>query len=331
MPRDTSADSIEKALGSDLKDILKDEFGTGIPQIATLVFVVLGSFQLQDKFNAGAWTIVAAICFFFVFMFRRHISSHLPRTGVAVLLFVALATSATWYIYSVSSSKAFDEWLRSHPIPLSAYFSFVTTTGLACLVVSYRKQEKLGEAGYPDIIEKALAQQLRSSKFYKKNIVFAIVVSKVDSESVYFETELSYDVVNRSDDSQEWHAEYLLNNKDGMFREVVIDGNQYSTDDRKYRRGSSVMVPIFIKGKGKASVRIRVSDKFRLNDSDIFTSYHPATDLTVTFTNETPNLKVFFDNLHIPDYPTKLEGKLSSLKIPDGILPFQGVRVRWEA
>jgi len=330
MGSNATAQNIDAALSPELKDILKDEFGTGIPQIATLVFIVLGSFQLQG-FNAGAWTIIAAACFFLVFMFRGQISSHLLRTAAGVLAFLALAAIGAWYMYSASSAvgKGFDEWLKGHPILLSAYFSFVTTTALACLVVSYRKQEKLGQR-YPDIIEAAVNSQLRSSNFYKKNVIFKIVVTRVDTSWVYFDTELSYEVVNRREDPQEWRAEYLLNDATGTFEEIKINASDYSPNDRKYRSGPLLFVPVSIPGNGRAEVSIKVKDRFRLVDSDIFTSYHPATDLTVQFSNEVPTIRLFFDTLHIPEYRPTTDGNVSSLTIPDGILPFQGVRVRWE-
>jgi putative exporter of polyketide antibiotics len=60
-------------LESSFGEILKKEFGTGIPQIATVIAVVLGSLGLKPYFDAGAWTVIAVLCFALVFLYRHQL------------------------------------------------------------------------------------------------------------------------------------------------------------------------------------------------------------------------------------------------------------------
>ena len=118
------------SLESSFGDILKKEFGTGIPQISTVVAVVLGSLGLKENvFSAGAWTVVAVLCFVAVFLYRHQIPSKLPKTTFLVVGFLAFFTSIGAFIYRmIADGVPFVQWEGEHINLVTAYFSFLTTT-----------------------------------------------------------------------------------------------------------------------------------------------------------------------------------------------------------
>jgi hypothetical protein len=319
--------SLNNAVPEEVTEILKREFNTGVPQIATLAAVVAGTFGVPN-FNAGVWTVIAIITFIAIFLFQRQIPSSVPRTAAYVLVLLGCtgATLLGLHFYWGSNVNLAD-WCATHANLTTALMSWGVTASIALLTVSYRKQQRWG-ARYPDIIEEAVTNQLRSSSFYKRKVVFKIALQGSNEHSINFETTYSYEVVNRFEERNIWIAEYELNDATGEVIQVTIDG--VPEDIHKFAGSRLVRIPVSIDGNKARTVMIRVRDRFRTIDSDFYTSYHPATDLRVEFTNmKDSKLNIEFDTLHVSKHAPSTTGDTSFVQISDGILPFEGVRLRW--
>jgi hypothetical protein len=308
---------------------LKDEFSTGVPQIATAVAVILGTLGLQQfGFNAGAWTVIAVFTFCLVFLYRRYVPSSLARMTAWMGSFFILAFSGAALLYHLRDPhfSSLDAWLLGHPYGASAYASFVSTAILACLVTSYRKQELLG-GHYPVKIESALAGEFYSLPFYKKDVKFRIEMEEPDSSGIKVRTTHSYTVVNRTRSPREWRVQYNLNDKNGSFDRVVVGKTNIDLDGHPgYKTGRGIDIPVDV--KKEATIEIVVIDRFEARDSEIYTSYHPATDLRIEIKYPKECVRCYFDVLHSSRSEPKIvtAGKMLVL---EGLLPYQGARLYW--
>lgn len=320
-------------LQSSFGDILKKEFGTGVPQIATVVAVVLGSLGLKDYFDAGAWTVVAVLCFATIFLYRHQLPNRLSRATWLVLAFLVTSGVIGFCVLkaSIHQDQLFLDWEKANKSLATAYFSFLTTMSVACLITSYRKQEKMLGLTYPRPIEDAVAEQLFSLEFYKEKVQFVVHIQAVENEWIDVVTEMSYDVVNRTDSQKRWELKYSFDRATGKLLSAQWDKEPLDVEDPHYLSALGFEVQRTMRPGQKSSAYVRVQERFRLREPGIYTSYHPATDLKVLVDNSVDKLKFYFDVLHFSDPPVVTAGKERSIHLKSGLLPFQGVIVKWGA
>ena len=318
-------------LQSSFGDMLKKEFGTGIPQISTVVAVVLGSFGgLKGYFDAGAWTVVAVLCFAAVFLYRHQIPSRLLTTTWLVMTFLLLfGTLGAIGFRTLADGKPIVDWEKNNVYLATAYFSFLTTTSIACLITSYRKQVE-GRA-YPSHIDSAIRNQLFSLDFYKEKVRFDIKAEGVENESLKFVTEYSYAVVNRTDSDRTWDMSYTFKRDMGRVLEAQWDKHHIDLDDPHFVSGVGIRIPRLMKAGQKSTAYFKIEQRFRMRDSETYTSYHPATDLTVSVQNSVNGIRFNFDVLHFsePEVETDKKKNSKTLSLDSGLLPFQGVILNW--
>lgn len=319
----------ELNLESSFGDILKKEFGTGIPQISTVVAVVLGSLGLRENFSAGAWTVVAVLCFAAVFLYRHQIPSRLPKTTLLLIGFLISCSLLAVVIYRLTADGLpFVKWSGEHINLVSAYLSFVTTTSIACLITSYRKQERMLGRIYPGPIDDAIVTQLSSLDFYKENVKFNIHVTALKENQITFVTEYSYVVVNRADGERIWDMSYTFNPTEGRVLEARFDKDTIEVDDPHFVSGVGIKIPRIMKSRQRSDAYFKIEQRFGLRDSETYTSYHPATDLKVNVQNSVDGVRFNFDLLHFSQLDVKTNANSKSLSL-SGLLPFQGVILNW--
>ena len=228
---------------------------------------------------------------------------------------------------------SFAGWLKEHPILTNSYLSFLTSIAIACLITSYRKQEKMLGLVYPNAIEHAIRDQLHSLDFYKESVLFSILLAEVDNDWVRFVTELSYVVVNRTDSDKVWHLQYKFDRNTGRAQEIKFNEEPINLENPNL--DVAIGIPKTIKAGQRAKVYFRVEERFRSRDSEFYTSYYPATDLKVVVhyepsktTVQPEQIRFYFDVLHFSD-SGEVRGKHERAVHIKGILPYQGVRVNW--
>ncbi len=225
------------------------------------------------------------------------------------------------------------DWLKQHPIAITAYFSFLSSISLAILITSYRKQEKVLGLTYPARIEAAITKQLFSLDFYKEDVLFKIRAQDTDGSWVKFTTEMSYTVVNRTQSEKQWLMEYRFNKDSGVVKEARFNDEDIEFTDPQYDLGTGIHIPRLIQPGKSAKVYFKVEEEFRLRDSELYTSYYPASELKLVVLNESSKIKFHFEVLHFSE-PLKPKGQLENQKIlylKSGLLPFQGVRMNWRS
>lgn len=172
--------SLGNAIPNELTEILKKEFNTGIPQLATLGGIIGGTFGQKDFFDAAVWTIVAVGTFLVVFLFQQQIPSSVPRTTIYVLIILCIISLLFFGVYHYSkpsqpSDTSYKTWLHDNGPFVTACEAAGFTAVVALLTVSFRKQQRWG-ASYPRVIDEAVQKQLNYFPFYRKNVVFAIAL-----------------------------------------------------------------------------------------------------------------------------------------------------------
>ena len=181
---------------------------------------------------------------------------------------------------------------------------------------------------YPAAIERAIAEQLLTRHFYKSEVVFRVTVESVEDDSACFLTELAYNVTNRTDAPQHWYIGMRLRRPTSL-REVFFNGVARDADGLDNRDARGLNVPCLLEAGETGSVLVRVREEMRVPDSELYTSYNPATDLSVRVTF--PETLITFDveQLYLMTVqPVRTPGTLD-VHMDRGILPYQGLRLNW--
>lgn len=183
---------------------------------------------------------------------------------------------------------------------------------------------------FPPIIESAIAEQLYSLNFYKERIVFIVNVIEVGDKEVEFITELSYLVTNRSNERHNWLMQYKF--RDGKSEPLEVRFNNSILDpgilDHKYGRGVNIHQPM--RPSEKAEIYFKVKERFRLQDSELYTSYNPATDLKVRVCNPFAKLIFDFEIFYFANVVPVRTGDQTEVYFDSGLLPHQGIRLNWK-
>jgi hypothetical protein len=183
--------------------------------------------------------------------------------------------------------------------------------------------------GYPPAIEQAVAEQLLLRPFYKSNVVFHIVVKPGGHSAALFETELSYSVTNRTDVAHHWYVGKTFRFPTTL-REVFFNGAQRDTESLDNRDARGLRVPCLLEPGETGEVLIRVHETVRLPDSDLYTSYYPATDLRVHVTFPEDLIKFDVERLYFIGVQPRREAGLLEVVMDRGVLPYQGLRLNWQ-
>ena len=308
-----------------------EEYGTSVPQFSVVIAVIIGSLGFDKYFNAGIWTIIAILCFSLVYLFRRQIGSDLRKTGIFVLVVVLLFLIPGVVVGLIS--KNFKLLLQENVVIGTVYSSALITIPLAMLISSYRKQERAYGLTYPNSLNNAIDNQLMKAQFYRNNIKYEIIFINRDDESVTLETRMSYDVTNRGSEAHVYSAVVRTDDPTAKPIDFSFDDERIYISDPRYRTAYGFKVPRTIPGGKTISVYSYDQSKYRLNDSELYTTYDPATDLTLQVRNLVKNLIISFE----PHYDRnnskidpKEEGDYLVVRMPDGLLPYQGVRMNWK-
>lgn len=182
--------------------------------------------------------------------------------------------------------------------------------------------------GYPPSIELAIAEQLLDRNFYKSQVVFRITVDNVADSSARFLTELSYNVTNRADSAHHWYIGKTFRNPVSI-REVFFNGVRRDAEGLDNRDARGLRVPCLLEAGETGEVLIRVQEDVRLPDSDLYTSYYPATDLRVNVTFPEDLIAFDVERLYFVKVQPRREAGTLDIYMDRGVLPYQGLRLNW--
>lgn len=307
-------------------------FGGSIPQISTVIGIVIGSLGLPKYFDAGAWTIIAVLSFSLVYLYRRYIPRTVPTASLLVAL-LFLISGVVGYALWKSGVVSHDPsvWSETAKRLSSAYLALTITLPVAVLITSYQRQEEVLGLTFPRKIEKAARDQLVTVPFYKSKIILQTTVEKVDEQGAVLVNDMWYRVTNRTKRKQEWKMEYGFSDNKAEIEIAEANGEAIPQDDiaRKYRYDDGVLIPREIGPKKSLQVHFRVRQRYRLEDGEIYSSYTPATDLTVKVENPFNEIEFYLESLYGPDPKKEATGTTQTMSLREGVLPYQGVRVKW--
>jgi hypothetical protein len=184
---------------------------------------------------------------------------------------------------------------------------------------------------YPPPIQKAIKDQLYDLNFFKERVVFEVQVTEVQNDEAEFITQLSYLVTNRTKERHDWRMEFLFKYREGGGRVLDVkykDKPIYMKMlDVQSSRGVSIRRTM--EAGETSSVYIKMQERFRIPDYELYTSYHPATDLRVIVRNPFDALEFNFEPFYFTSVSPDRYDDRSEIYFDQGILPHQGLRLSW--
>jgi len=180
---------------------------------------------------------------------------------------------------------------------------------------------------FPPQIEAAVTEQLYERPFYKTNVKFDVEVRQYDDHNLEFTTTASYDVVNRSNETRTWSAQYDYDVATSEVVECKINGAEFRVDNRDFHTMRGLVVPLTLAPRGQGSILFRVKERRRDSGILLYTSYNPATDFKLIFRSDLKDFE--FDPIILywwTVWPVREEGHIE-VTFEKGLLPYQGVRI----
>jgi 3',5'-cyclic AMP phosphodiesterase CpdA len=177
---------------------------------------------------------------------------------------------------------------------------------------------------FPPLIEQAILQQIYERPFYKTNVLFRVECDEVGSDYVKLVTELSYFASNRTSTGAAWPIQYDFTRTEGEVLEVEVDGRII------LRGGQRVDIPYFVQSNRTIQVKVRVRERYDIQDDEFYTSYNPASDLKVVLDKVPAALAFEMESFADGDSRRILvDPSNREVEIRNGLLPYQGIKVRW--
>jgi len=325
------------------QNVLK-EFGTSVPQISVLVAIFVGTFGLPDYFNAGVWTVVATVSFVFVYAFKRHISPRFTRVAVILGVTLVLCLSLGFGFVKLSlirtqpdgdapdtarTGLTTKEFMKNHVYATTAYLAAVISIHLAIFIVSHKNEEALHGRVFPPAINQAIEEQLVRALFYKTRVENIVQFSEVTDDSVVLDTKLRYEVVNRSEERRDWIAGFTTYNKETEITKVVVDNEEiYVPPQVTTLEGYSTTCSVEAGAAAKIELHARV--RYGISDFELYTTYHPATDLSLLVSNPPENIDIRFEWLYggRRGNPVHIDNDIQ-VRLEGGVLNHQGIKMIW--
>lgn len=183
---------------------------------------------------------------------------------------------------------------------------------------------------YPSVIENVIKEQLLSLNFYKQNVLFAIEIAGMTDREIEFVTELSYLVINRTAERHNWHMQYKFKYGIGEAVELRFNDKVIDAEMPDFRNARGVDIPRALLPGETASVFFRMRERFRIQDSELYTSYHPATDLKVIINNPFKNVRFDFESFYFNIVIPNRRGNQTEVYFDNGLLPHQGLKLNWK-
>jgi hypothetical protein len=213
------------------------------------------------------------------------------------------------------------------------------TSGQVQQLIERAHQERVDVApralrvGYPLGIEKAVDTQLYGRPFYKSNVLYDIEVSELPNGALCFTVVMSYSVVNRSDSIKTWRTRYSFNRPElGKVLEAKLNGKDVDLEQPEFKDGRGLAIPSDLSAHGgKLEVYVKVEEEFAVEGSNYYTTYNPATDLKLILRDKlAPQIDFDFEIMYFWDAFPVIRGEHREVRLQDGLLPYQGVRLNWK-
>lgn len=183
---------------------------------------------------------------------------------------------------------------------------------------------------FPSRIESAAEDQLYGRSFYKTDVIFDVEVTEAEApNSLYFESRMSYSVVNRTSVDQEWHTDYNFDRDSGSVLKAEFNGEPYDPEQRDFQAGRGISIRRVLAPREEGKAFIHVKERWPDRGSTFYTSYHPATDLKLVLRSQVPGLEFDFEVLYFRNARTIRKEQYWEVHLDRGLLPYQGVRLNW--
>lgn len=182
---------------------------------------------------------------------------------------------------------------------------------------------------FPRQIEVAVEAQIFERKFYKENVRFEVEISELEGDQLQFETILTYDVINLSPEPQEWRTEYTYTISTGTPLEIRFNSELFEPGDRGIQSGRGISAPYTLDGNQRGHAHIRVREIFPYQGAVRYTSFAPATDLSIKITKNAPRFDFDAEVLYHKRPKREQADNILEVNFDEGLLPYQGLQLNW--
>lgn len=320
-----TSDMLDLAFGKALK-----EFGTSVPQLSIVITIIIGSLQFDAFFNAGVWTITSILCFSFLSLFKRHVSPNVMKTFLFSIIITFCLVLPIFLLYDTG----YKDYLIQNKSFMSMYSAVILMIPLGLLISSYKKQELMHGLYFPTPIENVIERQLTRFPFYRKNINVELEFIENDNTSIIVKTKYSYTLVNRTKEEKKWKIVFDIFDRPTKGVHFYINNSEINIKDRaNFKTNRGYEIERMLGPKEEISVLCNLMVEYNIYDSELYTTYNPATDFSLSVKNSNKYIDIGFD-IHYENYGTNIdiyqENGIKNIDIPNGLLPYEGVYLRWK-
>lgn len=294
------------------------EYGLSISSIATLALLV-GSYSKLEKSDVNACILASVLGFIIIDTFKHEITFTLANLGKAVLcLFLMLIIPALLY--------AKEYWTVT-----VALLSFILSALVACVIIYRRNAHQTMNYLFSGYIIKNLLPQLMADKFFRKKILYSIDFHEITNDEIFLHIDLSYDVYNRTDESEDHEFAYTYSVGKALEVTALLDNACQELECKSSLSKTDSSTSSFFTKKLSARARHAVNfsskERFHTQDSLSLTTKWPADQMSVTWKNNTgQELRITSRVLHKND----LTVSGNSWVEKSGIMPHHGIVLHWK-
>ena len=310
-------------------DAVLSEFGTEWTQLTIVFGVVISVMDL--KLDPGIWVLGTALSFLICYLFRRSIGGRFALTvfgGIALAFTAWLLLEAFW----AELSTQIEEGNRRKVWTL--LMSMLVALPIGFAILSYRKQEHFRIVPLPRALSDNVARQIDHAEVLYCDVEYNIWIeqpkSLQDSGEVKITFQMKFKMVNRKRTTIEHEVEIDPAHKSDLaFHHLLIDDVALDTEDKKIEYGHGLKPKIPLKPGESATLDVKASAILAEIGSESYSTYMPADRLKITIAKVPSSLNVQVVEWTSLKVDSQVNDDVRIYSFPQGVLPFQGIRLMW--
>lgn len=319
---------------------LLDAYGLQWTHLTIFAGVIFSSFGLQRYLNPGIWILGTVASFGLVLLFRDEITWSFPRVAAVALGIIVAAVAAPIIVLS-EHHVGVSAYVTMHTLIVTLYLSFCLGIPVGSTVLAFRAKGDFDYQPLPAELQEIIRRTITRAPFvhrsvnYKLSLAYAdehgeLVASGAASPYVRFRWEVVMTVVNRAKRPERYTDLFSRYRPYDQLPYAAVNGKLVDTDDPEITTGRGFVMSYDSTPGEVFTIEVHGQTRLHTRDSELIGSYLPASLFTVRITAPPPGLRV---NIHslvpVRHDAERLANGDMVYNYPDGLLPYQGVRVVW--
>lgn len=316
-------------------DPVAREYGTTVAELSIVVTLVIGTFGFDNYFKANVWVMSCILWLGLLYLFRYQVKFSVGSAGLVALFWLLCFIALGIVLFKMPSFVEFIDYdLERRKTALSAYSAFALTIPIGIVLLSYRRQQLTKGLLFPRQITDAIEKQIYSSAFYKKDLYYEVDFAEPGKDgTVEIVTTMSYQVTNRTDEDKQWTTAFTTLDRLSEVKSLKIGSETVDSQNFKnFKTARGHEISRNVPANSFIKIEFSVATIYGVSDSELFTTYNLATDITVAV-KEVGGLDFRYENLYDESDEVILLKQVKGrtvTKLHKGVLPFEGVRITWK-